>query len=192
MTALRPKGNSKIPLPGGQSRLREAILHVSHAFRTAEKFGQTKLNKTIWRADFRAFAERGIPVTGREYQRLDQGPCLVEMVPVQRDLAAEGIIRFEDTMVGRRREVRVVPTGNRPNIRYLSDDDLAYLDEAVAYYWDKTATETSDESHGPAWQTHVNRQRLNYETALLIDGALAPSQMERLDQMAHAGHWRTV
>jgi hypothetical protein len=70
--AIRIKGNSKIALPGGQARLREAILYVSDAYRDAEIFGQTKPNKVIWRADFRSFAElrsfaeRGIPVTGRE------------------------------------------------------------------------------------------------------------------------------
>jgi hypothetical protein len=189
--SIKVKGNSKIALPGGQARLREAILYVSDAYRDAEIFGQTKLNKTIWRADFRAFAERGVPVTGREYQRLINGPCLVEMVPVQRELALDNLISYRHTKVGKKMETRVVPTVS-PSIRYLGREDLPYLDEAIRHYWDQSATEASDESHGPAWRTHRNGQRLNYETALLIDGTPGLLQFARLESLGRAGRWQTA
>jgi hypothetical protein len=48
----RPRLTWKVPLPGGQKRLREAVLYVSAACKDAERFGLVKLNKIIWRADF--------------------------------------------------------------------------------------------------------------------------------------------
>lgn len=86
----RQKLTWKVPLAGGQKRLREAVLYVSNACRDAERFGLVKLNKIIWRADFESFAQRGQPVTGRQYQRLPQGPAPVEMLPVLDELQADG------------------------------------------------------------------------------------------------------
>lgn len=176
-------------LAGGQNRLKDAVLYVAHACRNANRFGQTKLNKIIWRADFKAFAERGVPVTGRKYQRLPQGPCLVEMVPVQRDLCNEGKIAVERTDLGDGfYEDRVVPlVPFRSN--YLAAGDIAYLDEAVSHYWNKTARETSDESHGVAWKTLHNRARMPYEAAHLADAPLAGGQLERLKVLGQRRRW---
>jgi len=54
----------RVNLPGGRARLRGAILYVSKACEAAP---------------FDSFAERGQPVTGRQYQRLPQGPAPIEM-----------------------------------------------------------------------------------------------------------------
>src|ERR1700720_1644773 len=93
----RRKLTWKVQLPGGQKRLREAILYVSHACEAAPLFGLVKLNKILWRADFESFAERGQPITGRQYQRLPQGPAPVEMLPLLNEMQAEGLIRIERT-----------------------------------------------------------------------------------------------
>jgi hypothetical protein len=76
----------QVKLPGGQSRLREAALYVMTRCANAEAFGLVKLNKILWRADFKAYAARRVPVTGRQYQRLAQGPAPVEMLPVLQEL----------------------------------------------------------------------------------------------------------
>src|SRR3954452_13432604 len=90
-----PRLTVTVPLPGGQSRLRQLILHVATRCEKAEWFGAIKLNKIIWKADFDSFAERRVPVTGREYRRQKFGPALREMLPVHRDMQAEGLIRVE-------------------------------------------------------------------------------------------------
>ena len=71
MTEFRkPRLTTRINLRGGQERLREMILYVAQHCATAERFGAIKLNKILWKADFDAFAARGVPVTGRQYHRL--------------------------------------------------------------------------------------------------------------------------
>ena len=179
-------------LPGGQARVREAVLYVSWECRNATRFGQTKLHKILWRADFKSFAERGIPVTGRRYQRLKQGPCLQEMLPLQKTLIEKGAIALHRVDLGGGfMEERVVPAG-RPEPEHLSERDLYFLDEAVLHYWDKTARETSDEAHGVAWSTHGDKQVLPYELALLSDEPPSDDQTRRLEILGHLRRWQTA
>src|ERR1700688_4900638 len=100
LPSARPKLTWKAQLPGGQRRLREAVLYVSQKCEQAPYFGKVKLNKIIWRADFESFAQRGQPVTGWQYQRLKQGPAPVEMLPVLNELQADGLLRIQKTMEG--------------------------------------------------------------------------------------------
>src|SRR5436305_6772749 len=98
----------KVHLPGGQKRLREAVLYVSHKCEDANFFGLVKLNKIIWRADFESFAQRGQPVTGRLYQRLKQGPAPVEMLPVLNELQADGLLKIQRVQRGAHVEQRPI------------------------------------------------------------------------------------
>jgi Protein of unknown function (DUF4065) len=97
---IRPKLTWKVHLPGGQRRLREAVLYVSKHCESAPLFGLVKLNKIMWRADFDSFAQRGQPVTGRQYQRLPQGPAPAETLPVLNELVADKLLRIERSTVG--------------------------------------------------------------------------------------------
>jgi hypothetical protein len=114
------------------------------------------------------------------------------MVPVQRELTLENLIRTESVKMGRRStEVRVVPLST-PKLRYLGDEDRSYLDESIRHYWDTLAIEVSDESHGPAWRTLHNRQRFFYEAALLTDSQPRDEQMARLESMGRFGNCKPL
>jgi hypothetical protein len=67
-----------------------------------------------------------------------------------------------------------------PDTSRFEGEDIEYLDEATAYYWLKTGREASDESHGIAWRSRYNGDPMPYESALLSDRPLNPSQAERL------------
>jgi hypothetical protein len=185
-----PKLTWKVALPGGQARLREAILYVSRACRDASSFGLVKLNKILWRADFDSFAERGQPVTGRQYQRLEQGPAPIEMRPVLNEMQAEGLVRIERARVIDFFEQRPIALAE-PNLRNFSRSDLSYLDRAIAIYWDKTGKETSDASHGAAWSTRENGAPMPYESAFLSDEPLSERLKRRLLKLAQQHGWNS-
>jgi len=181
-----------IELPGGKQRAREAILYVAWECRNATRFGQTKLHKILWRADFRAYAERGTPVTGRKYQRLPQGPALWEMLPLQTSMLRANEIEIVSVDLGSGFiEERVVPA-EKPALSLLADGDLFFLDEAIFHYWEKTARETSDESHGVAWLTHEDRDPLPYELALLSDESPEGDQLRRLEMFGQRDRWQSA
>lgn len=187
---VRPKLTWKVSLPGGQKRLSEAVLYVSKKCEDAPFFGLIKLNKIVWRADFESFAQRGQPVTGRQYQRLKQGPAPVEMLPVLNELQAGGLLTIKRVQQGNYEEQRPVAL-DAPVLRLFSPQDLEYLDRAISVYWDKTAKEVSEISHGVAWNTREDSEAMPYELAYLSDEPLGRGQKARLLKLAEAHGWRS-
>ncbi len=159
----------RVELPGGQVRLRELILYVSFRCQDAPRFGKTKLHKIIWRADFTAFAARGVPVTGRPYQRLSFGPAPVEMAPLLEEMIQDGLLRYDNVDFGdgivEKRPIAIAA----PSMRFFSEDDIEFVIQAILYYWDKTGKGASDDSHGVAWSTRENGDPMPYELAYLSD-----------------------
>lgn len=187
---IRQKLTWKVSLPGGQRRLREAVLYVARACEKAPWFGLVKLNKIIWRADFESFSQRGQPVTGRQYQRLPQGPAPVEMLPVLNELQAEGLLRLQREKVGDYEQQRPIALTD-PVMTLFSPGDIQCLDRAVSLYWDKTGKETSDISHGVAWKTRSDGEPIPYEMAYLSDEPLGRGQRARLLKLAEENRWHS-
>lgn len=189
--AKRRSLTARVRLPGGQERLRQMILYVAARCQDAPRFGSTKLNKILWKADFDAFAARGQPVTGRNYQRLPLGPAPKEMQPLHREMVEREQVRVEkidfgDDVI----EDRTIPLVSY-DLSYFTEEDLAFVEAAIKYYWDKNARETSDDSHGVAWQTHNNGDVLGYELSYLSDKPLTEAQRLRIVRKAHKVGWAT-
>jgi hypothetical protein len=96
---------------------------------------------------FRAYYDRQIPVTGRQYQRIALGPAPVEMPPLINELLRDELLEIKPTDVGGFIEKRHIALAD-PVTNLFSREDLDYLDEAITHYWGMTGAETSDESHG--------------------------------------------
>lgn len=180
----------KVDLPGGQRRLREAILYVSKACAEAPFFGLVKLNKIIWRADFESFAQRGQPITGRLYQKLKQGPAPVEMLPLLNELQADGHLAIRNVPLGHYQEQRPIALAE-PVLTFFSRQDLDYFDRAIASYWELTGKEVSDLSHGVAWKTREDGEPMPYESAYLSDEQVGTGQRGRLLKLATEHRWHS-
>ena len=175
----------RVSLPGGQDRLRQMILYVSKLNENAPYFGRTKLNKILWKADFDSFRERGRPVTGRDYQRLEWGPAAKEMAPLLREMKRNNVIDerpngFGDNVV----EYRPIPL-REPDLSNFDEDDLVFVKQSVRYYWHKTGREASDDSHGMAWRTRHDGDPMPYESAYLSDKKLGGAQLERIQRLVN-------
>lgn len=186
--AIADKVTYRINLHGRQRRMKEAILYVSRKAADQKFFGLVKLNKILWRADFRAFRERGLPVTGRQYQRQAQGPVAVDMPPLLGEMLRENILVWADTDVPRERR----PSANAdPNLSFFSPDDIRYLDEAIEYYRNLSATDASDDSHGVAWKVRNDGDPMPYEASLLQDAPLPKSMLNRLSVIGRERGWQS-
>ena len=184
-----PQLTFRVDLPGAQNRLVEMILYISHRCQGARRFGGIKLNKILWKSDFDAYAARGVPVTGRAYQRLRLGPAPREMLPVHRSMLQNGLIKVEPTDFGDGIiEQRTVPL-REPDLTNFTPNDISFVDRAIGHFWTLTGMETSDDSHGAAWSTRANGEPMPYETALLADRSPQTPQMLRLKQMIYDREW---
>ena len=173
-----PPLTTEVSLPGGQNRLRQIILYVAMRCERAERFGLVKLNKIIWKADFSSFAARNLPITGRKYQKLKLGPAPKEMLPLLKEMERFGLITL-DTVIfpNGKKEVRVhgiVP----PNLDNFTQSDMRFVESAIVYYWYKTGTEASDESHGIAWRARKMKSLMPYELAYVSDDPISNEEKE--------------
>jgi len=166
------------------------VLYVSTKGKDMPRWGRTKLNKILADADFTAFRERRVPVTGRPYQRLKAGPAPIEMPVILNEMKEEGLIDIENINVGARMEQRIVPIA-KPSLHFFSSDDLEYVDRSIKRFWDMTATQASDELHGVAWKTRNDMDPLPYESALLSDEKLSGRSLERIKEMAREHGWKS-
>lgn len=182
----------QVPLPGGQERLRQMILYVCEKCVQAELFGQVKLNKILWRADFHSYAKRMRPVTGRAYQRLPFGPALKEMLPLLREMQMRDEIEISEHDFGEgiieRRPKAKIPA----KLNYFSSEDVVFVNDSIRHYWNMSGRESSDESHGVAWSTRSDKEPMPYNSAFLSDATLTPSQWKRLVDLGHAQFWRSA
>jgi hypothetical protein len=180
----------KVELSGGQNRLKEGILYVCRNASDMEYFGAIKLNKILWRADFRSYGLRTVPVTGRQYQKLEMGPAPVEMTPVINDMLRDGLIEIVRRKAGPHNEKRHVAKV-QPVLRAFSPEDLDYLDESIRHYWNLTGAEASDESHGTAWRARQLGDPIPYQAAFFEDAPLPVKIIERLSAIAREKHWQS-
>ena len=179
----------QVQLAGGQRRLREMVLYVSKKCASADRFGKTKLNKILWRADFDSFAERGVPVTGRAYQRLKAGPAPVEMAPVLGEMARDSLISIERNDLGNGYVEERVIALSEANLSLFSSDDIGYIDRAIARYWCQSAAKTSSDSHGVAWKTRSDGDPMPYESSLFSDSKIPLHLKGKFKDLARSRNW---
>ena len=70
----------------GTDKLRELILYICVACDADPYFGSTKLNKLLFFSDFAFFGATGRPISGAEYQKLENGPAPRIMKPLLDDM----------------------------------------------------------------------------------------------------------
>jgi hypothetical protein len=178
----------RVDLSGGQRRLKEATLYAAQKSQRMDRLGGIKLNKILWRSDFRSFYARRQPVTGRTYQRLKFGPAPIEMVPVLAELHRDGLLVTEQRKVFDKTEHRPVPQAD-PVLNFFSQEDLDYLDESIQHYWSMTGAETSDESHGIAWRSREDGDPIPYEAAYFEDAPLGEKYLGKLAEQGRGAKW---
>lgn len=184
-----PLLTEQVSLDGGQRRLREAILYIADACAACRWFGAIKLNKILWKADFDSFAARRVPVTGRPYVRQKFGPVPKEMLTAREGMQKDGEIRMERRPISDGKEEHRLIALRRPDRTLFSREDMRWLDISILYYFDKTGTEASDDSHGVAWSTRGNGDTMPYEAAFISDAVLSGRQKSRISEMMMLRGW---
>lgn len=178
-----------VELPGGApKRLAEAILYVCGACEADQAFGMTRLNKTLFEADFLSFRVRGTPITGVKYQRLPRGPAPKAMVPRLRELQQCGdlAVRKAD-FIGRPQQR---PIALRPaDLSVFSAEDIAFLSQIIRESWGKTGAEVSEQSHRIEWKTREDGDDIPYEAAWLSDEPPTALEVLKTEQLAEQYGW---
>ena len=110
------------------------------------------------------------------------------MLPVLDELQADGLLRIERIRIVDHDEHRPIALAD-PVLTLFSRGDLDYLDRAISAYWDKSGRETSDISHGIAWNSRTDGEPMPYELAYLSDTPVGAGQRGRLLKLAMENSW---
>jgi hypothetical protein len=74
----------------------EAVLYIAWRMRDDPRFGRTKIAKTMFYADFTAYAEEGKPLTGARYFHWPKGPFTPELYRTEERLVARGVASLKE------------------------------------------------------------------------------------------------
>ena len=159
--------NKNVSRADSDQRLKELILDVSDRCDSHTNFGATKLNKILFYADFVAYARLGQPITGAEYQKLENGPAPRRLVPLRNELTSSGEAVIRDKAIYARTQKRLVPL-RAANLGGFTGAEIAIVDEVIEALKDRTATEVSELSHQLAgWQLAESGETIPYCSVLL-------------------------
>jgi uncharacterized phage-associated protein len=126
----------------------------------------TKMNKLLFYADFVAYRQLGISITGLSYKAIEFGP-----VPERWDRIYSSFeeISIEPRIIGDR-EGTILTTSVKPDSSLFTESELHILDEICSSLACYTSTELSELSHQePAWiDNHYSSSRISYEYAYAL------------------------
>lgn len=118
------------------------------------KLGSVKIHKILWKSDTGSFLQRGEPITGAKYVKRQNGPTADALLPIRKELADDGAIKFwRDRKFAGDYAKDVYEALKPPPAKFLTAKERRVVD-----YWIKhicmehTAASISEESHGYAWE----------------------------------------
>jgi hypothetical protein len=165
--------------------LSELILYISKKMADDLYFGQVKLNKVLFFADFTAYGFLGRTITGVEYQHLSEGPAVRRMLPVQREMReAEKSLVIEPRSIYGFRQDRPVALRD-PDLAQFSGEEIAWVDRWIDTFRPMTATEASRFSHDVVgWQMTDERDTIDPKSVFLSSCDPTPAQIARGQELA--------
>ncbi len=168
-----------------EDRFRELVLYVSQKCANDPCFGATKLNKILFFSDFLAFAHYGEPITGFEYQKLEQGPAPRRLVPMRDQMIADRELGLQEIpLKSGNLMVRTVNL-RRPNLAVFKPEHIAVVDDVIDTLTGADAETVSELTHKLAgWKAARYGETIPYETIFLSDEPLSEADIERGREVA--------
>lgn len=178
-----------VPVERSTQRFRELIVYISKKCEGDEYFGAVKLNKILYYSDFRAYERFGVPITGKSYFRLKNGPAPKALRPIRDALEAEGAIRVERRPLHNGYEQHRTVALREPFMEHFTADEVQVVDEVINELAGQNAKEVSDASHDVRWRVLQNKDGIPYEFAFLSNEPVSESDRKRTHELIDQHGW---
>ena len=164
-----------------ENKFRELLLYIADKSKDDLKFGATKLNKLMFYSDFGHYMEHGEPITGATYFHYPAGPVPGELKNMKIKLIHdEDAVWEKHRYFGGSQEKLVAK--REPNLSYFTPEELALVDDVVAYFRPYDGRGISDYSHREwGYKVTHDREPIPYYTALI-------SLDNPTEEQIHFGH----
>jgi hypothetical protein len=152
-----------------RDKFKELILYIAQKSEGDPTFGATKLNKILFFCDFLSYRAYGESITGQRYFKLPHGPAPRALLPVVKELEAEGAcVKAKRSYFGRPQEPLFAR--REANIDIFKSRDIALVDTVVQQLRGNDASEVSNLSHEfIGWELADDQEDIPYETVFLGD-----------------------
>lgn len=175
-------------LPDRDARMKELILYISDKCSNNPKYGATMLNKILWAIDFISFQNRGKPIMGEKYQRLEHGPAPYRLRPIRQEMEDAGDLHVRATNYHGRTQHRIIALRNA-NLSIFDGDEIALVDDIIRTLGEYTGTELSEWSHQRAWKTRRDGDLMPYESCFLSNEPVTQGDISRTEELARQFKW---
>jgi hypothetical protein len=184
-SAMAPeRAHTPKPRPNDE-KLRELILLISELSQIDQKFGAIKLNKLLFHADFSSFLTYGQPITGQEYFKLPQGPAPRRLKLLTEQMRKRQEFAWQEVEYFGRPQKRPIAL-RAPDLSVFSGAEVNLIHQTLEKFWNKNATEISDQSHlFLGWKAVHLHETIPYTTALV--SRRSPTEHERKRGLALQG-----
>jgi len=158
-----------------RDKLAELIVHIAKECRESETFGSTVLNKILYEADFRHYAQYGRSITHDVYQHLRWGPAPLSLLPVRNELLESGDIELNTKDYHGKPQKRVIPK-REANLSIFTDLELEDVGWAIKEVSCLTAKSASKRAHDAPWDLTEEGEPIPVYTTYLRFASQIPEE----------------
>lgn len=159
-------------------KLAELMLYVAERCQFDPKFGYTKLHKILFFSDFIAFARLGKPITGAEYQKLQNGPAARQFLPAVSDLEHNRSAVVQHKPMVNFVQHRLIAL-REPDLTQFTASEISIVDEVIHTLRHANAKQVSGLSHAfLGWKAADLHETIPYATALVSKQPLSEADIE--------------
>jgi hypothetical protein len=168
----------------------KSLVHYVIASRSdsPETLGAVKLNKVLWLSEIIAFHQRGESITNTRYIKRQFGPVPAPILPVLRELEAEGTLTIREALhYGKRKKVYI--SNVQANADFLTVPEKLDVQWALEVVCDgHTAASISEASHDHVWKVAEDGEELPLYTVFAKFGKITDEDRawahQQLDSVA--------
>ena len=177
-----------------RQKLKELILYISQECASDPNYGSTHLYKTLFFADFLAYAKFGNPITGAEYRREEHGPVGRTVRRVRQEMVSAGELDEKETPVPNvpKKMTRKTPVARRqPNLSIFSEAEIELVNQVIKTFRGWLAGTVSKYTHElPQWHTVPLHETIPYELVFVAqDQRFTEAEIEHGLELARRHGW---
>jgi uncharacterized phage-associated protein len=173
---------------GNEEKFAELLLYVATRTANDPTVGSVKLNKLLYFAEFSSVRLTGEPITGVEYQRLDNGPAPRRLRPIRQILIESGAAELQLATVFGYAQQRLTALRD-PDMSQFSEAEIEIIDQVIDLLCGKSAAELSAISHREmGWRMVEDGGDIPYESALIRSPRLTEDVRSHAQFLAERFH----
>lgn len=179
----------EFPIPDRELRFKELILYVSHECLDDSTYSRTKLLKILFFSDFESYGVHGTPITGVSYRKLPYGPAPIDFPRIQEEMLRDKQLHIFSRRIYDYSSQRLIPL-QQPTFNVVSARDISIVDGWIRFFWNKSAREVSDYSHGKAWKMAAESELIPYEAVFISNEPVTFEDAARLKELGARYGWK--